>query len=77
MSSKRARSGGESGYIGLTAFVLNVLVTVAFTVVLKAAKAPEGIDVTSPGDYTADAAEAEAKAASTLRPGTSPAPNPS
>ncbi|MFP1630038.1 hypothetical protein ACLB9X_34070 [Streptomyces sp. 5K101] len=39
--------------------------------------APEGIDVTSPGDYTADAAEAEEKAAPMLRPGTSPATNPS
>ncbi|GAA3840180.1 sodium:solute symporter family protein [Streptomyces coacervatus] len=68
---------GETGYIGLTAFVLNVAVTVVLTCVLKAAKAPEGIDVTSPGDYTADPAEAGTKEAPTLRPGTSPAPNPS
>jgi SSS family solute:Na+ symporter len=57
--------------------VTNVVVTWLLTFILKAAKAPEGIDVTSPEDYTADAAEAEAKAAPTLRPGTSPAPNPS
>ncbi|MFF4801036.1 monocarboxylate uptake permease MctP [Streptomyces sp. NPDC001351] len=68
---------GRTGYIGLTAFVLNVAVTVALTFVLKAAKAPEGIDATAPGDYTADAAETEAASASPLRPGTSPAPNPS
>ncbi|WP_405814225.1 sodium:solute symporter family protein [Streptomyces sp. NBC_01390] len=68
---------GEIGYIGLTAFVLNVVVTVVLTFVLKAAKAPEGIDITSPGDYTTDAAQAEAKAAPAPRPGTSPAPNPS
>jgi SSS family solute:Na+ symporter len=74
-SSKEIPGIGEIGYIGLTAFVLNVIVTVVLTFVLKAAKAPEGIDVTSPGDYTADAAEAEA--APTLRPGTSPATNPS
>lgn len=62
--------------IDLTAFVLNVVVTVPLTFILKAAKAPEGIDVTSPGDYTADAAEAEDKAARTRGPGTSPATNP-
>ncbi|CUW29294.1 monocarboxylate uptake permease MctP [Streptomyces reticuli] len=64
---------GQIGYIGLTAFVLNVLVTVALTFVLRAAKAPEGIDVTSPGDYTADADAAGAQAAPTLRPVVSPA----
>nr|WP_245654549.1 sodium:solute symporter family protein [Streptomyces violens] len=45
---------GEIGYIGLTAFVLNVLVTVVLTVVLRATKTPDGIDETSPEDYTAD-----------------------
>ncbi|WP_225821481.1 monocarboxylate uptake permease MctP [Streptomyces naphthomycinicus] len=65
---------GEIGYIGLTAFVLNIAVTVVLTVVLKAAKAPEGTDATSPEDYTADAAPAEAKAGPALRPGPSPAP---
>jgi SSS family solute:Na+ symporter len=48
---------GEVGYIGLTAFVLNIVVTVVLTVVLRAMKAPEGIDETSAGDYTADADE--------------------
>ncbi|MGW0607603.1 monocarboxylate uptake permease MctP [Streptomyces sp. NPDC002644] len=48
---------GEIGYIGLTAFVLNVLVTVVLTFVLRAAKAPEGVDETSPSDYTADAGD--------------------
>lgn len=48
---------GEKGYIGLTAFVLNVAVAVVLTFVLKAFKAPEGIDETSPSDYTADAGE--------------------
>ncbi|GAA5706376.1 hypothetical protein Save01_07234 [Streptomyces avermitilis] len=65
------------GEIGLTALILNVAVTVVLTFVLKAVKAPEGIDATSPGDCTADAAEGAATAAPTLRPGTSPAPNPS
>ncbi|MFB7453610.1 monocarboxylate uptake permease MctP [Streptomyces sp. NPDC056194] len=49
---------GEIGYIGLTAFVLNVLVTVVLTFVLKAVNAPEGVDETSPEDYTADAGDA-------------------
>ncbi|WP_266382365.1 sodium:solute symporter family protein [Streptomyces canus] len=59
-SAKEIPGIGEIGYIGLTAFVLNVVVTVVLTFALKAAKAPEGIDATAPGDYTADAAEAEA-----------------
>ncbi|GAA3180888.1 monocarboxylate uptake permease MctP [Streptomyces ramulosus] len=49
---------GQIGYIGLTAFVLNVVVTVVLTVVLRALKAPEGTDETSPGDYTADVGDA-------------------
>ncbi|MFF0472717.1 monocarboxylate uptake permease MctP [Streptomyces sp. NPDC004284] len=49
---------GEIGYIGLTSFALNVLVTVVLTFVLKAVKAPEGVDETSPEDYTADAGDA-------------------
>ncbi|MEU6146341.1 monocarboxylate uptake permease MctP [Streptomyces sp. NPDC047081] len=48
---------GEIGYIGLTSFVLNVLVTVVLTFALKALKAPEGIDETNPRDYTADAGD--------------------
>ncbi|NJP42379.1 monocarboxylate uptake permease MctP [Actinacidiphila epipremni] len=47
---------GEKGYIGLTAFVLNVAVTVVLTVVLRALKAPAGDDETRPDDYTAEAA---------------------
>jgi solute:Na+ symporter, SSS family len=75
-SAKEIPGIGETGYIGLTAFVLNVAVTVVLTFVLKAARAPEGIDVTSPGDYTADATETGGKKAPAVRPGTSPAPNP-
>jgi SSS family solute:Na+ symporter len=53
-SSKEIPGIGQIGYIGLTAFVLNVLVTVVLTVVLRALKAPDGVDETSPADYTAD-----------------------
>ncbi|CAL9428238.1 Monocarboxylate transport permease protein [Streptomyces sp. enrichment culture] len=48
---------GEVGYIGLTAFVLNVLVTVVLTVALRAFGAPDGVDETRPEDYTADAGD--------------------
>ncbi|GHF51780.1 permease [Streptomyces mashuensis] len=48
---------GEKGYIGLTAFAVNVLVAVVATLVLRAVKAPDGVDLTRPSDYTADAGE--------------------
>jgi SSS family solute:Na+ symporter len=51
---------GEKGYIGLTAFVLNVGAAVVLTLVLRALKAPEGADETSRGDYLVDAAPPEA-----------------
>ncbi|MFF7762995.1 monocarboxylate uptake permease MctP [Streptomyces griseorubiginosus] len=75
-SAKEIPGIGEIGYIGLTAFVLNVAVTVILTFILRAAKAPEGVDETSPEDYSADTAETAAVSAAPLRP-TSPAPNPS
>ncbi|MER7751218.1 sodium:solute symporter [Kitasatospora sp. NPDC097643] len=50
---------GEMGYIGLTAFVLNLLVAVALTLVLRAVKAPQGPDETKPSDYTAEAGDEE------------------
>jgi SSS family solute:Na+ symporter len=46
---------GQIGYIGMTAFVLNVVVSVVLTFVFRAFKAPEGVDETSAGDYVADA----------------------
>ncbi|MFC4493636.1 monocarboxylate uptake permease MctP [Streptomyces ovatisporus] len=48
---------GQMGYIGLTAFVLNAVVAVALTFVLRAVKAPDGADETHPSDYTADAGD--------------------
>jgi SSS family solute:Na+ symporter len=48
---------GEIGYIGFTAFVLNMVVTVGLTFVLRALKAPDGPDETHPSDYTADAGD--------------------
>ncbi|MFJ9845087.1 hypothetical protein ACIRYZ_32505 [Kitasatospora sp. NPDC101155] len=60
---------GQTGYIGLTAFVLNLLVALALTVLLRALGAPQGKDETSPEDYRAEAAEEAAGA-----PESAPAP---
>ncbi|MGP3951217.1 monocarboxylate uptake permease MctP [Streptomyces sp. 7N604] len=51
---------GERGYIGLTALILNLIVAVVVTIVLRALKAPEGMDATSPADYYADKDESSA-----------------
>ncbi|QNN55093.1 sodium:solute symporter [Nocardioides mesophilus] len=44
-------------YIALTAFVINLLVVVVLTLVMRAAKVPEGTDHTRPEDYHADAGD--------------------
>ncbi|TVL94053.1 monocarboxylate uptake permease MctP [Streptomyces sp. SAJ15] len=71
-SQKEIPGIGEIGYIGLTAFVLNVVVTVALTLVLRALKAPQGVDETSPEDYTADVGDPGV--AAELPPATAGAP---
>ncbi|MCW2599915.1 MAG: sodium/proline symporter [Frankiales bacterium] len=48
---------GRNGYIALTAFVLNLVVAVVGTVVLRAMKVPSGRDATESGDYFADAGD--------------------
>lgn len=58
-SAKEIPGIGEIGYIGLTAFVLNLVVAVVLTFVFKAVKAPAGVDETRPEDYTADAGDPE------------------
>jgi SSS family solute:Na+ symporter len=45
---------GTPVYIGVTAFVLNLLVSAVLTLVLRAVKVGEGGDVTDPSDYGAD-----------------------
>ena len=67
-SAKEIPGIGEIGYIGLTAFVLNVLVTVVLTFALKAVKAPGGVDETSPDDYTADTGDTGDKGVQAARP---------
>ena len=41
-------------YIGFTAFLINLVVTVVLTAIFRAAKVPAGVDQTSPADYHAD-----------------------
>ncbi|MER7843790.1 sodium:solute symporter [Kitasatospora sp. NPDC096077] len=50
---------GEIGYIGLTAFALNLIVAVVLTLVLRAVKAPQLPDETKPSDYSAEGGEDE------------------
>ncbi|MFE9248142.1 monocarboxylate uptake permease MctP [Streptomyces sp. NPDC007088] len=56
-SSKEIPGLGEIGYIGMTAIVLNLVVTLVLTVVLRALKAPDGVDETVPSDYVVDAGD--------------------
>jgi len=49
-------------YIACTAFIINVLVAVILTVVLRALKVDPGVDQTSPGDYGADVGDADVEA---------------
>jgi solute:Na+ symporter, SSS family len=45
-------------YIAVTAFVINLVVSVVLTLVLRALRAPAGTDETQPADYLADPAPA-------------------
>jgi solute:Na+ symporter, SSS family len=44
----------EIGYIGTTAFVINVIIAIVLTLVFQALKTPAGVDETSKEDYTVD-----------------------
>ncbi|WBQ07212.1 monocarboxylate uptake permease MctP [Kribbella sp. CA-293567] len=44
-------------YIGLTAIGINLVITVALTLIFRALKVPEGKDTTHPTDYLADAGD--------------------
>ena len=41
-------------YIAVTALLLNIIVSVVLTVILRAVEAPAGVDATEPGDYYSD-----------------------
>ncbi|MER7789432.1 sodium:solute symporter [Streptomyces sp. NPDC097640] len=71
-SQKEIPGIGEIGYIGFTAFVLNAAVVVVLTLVLRAVKAPDGVDETTAADYKADAGDPGVKA--DLPPATAGAP---
>lgn len=45
---------GHTIYIGISAFLLNAVIAVVLTLILRAAKVPEGADETLPQHYTAD-----------------------
>jgi solute:Na+ symporter, SSS family len=51
---------GHTIYIGITAIIINVVIAVILTLVLRAARVPEGTDETLPHHYTADPKEAPA-----------------
>jgi solute:Na+ symporter, SSS family len=53
---------GHTIYIGLSAVILNLVIAVVLTLILKAAKVPEGTDETLPHQYTADPQDAPARA---------------
>ncbi|MCW2944295.1 MAG: sodium:solute symporter [Actinoallomurus sp.] len=47
----------HTGYIALTAFVINMIVVLALTAIFKATGIPDGVDETGHSDYFADAGE--------------------
>ena len=53
---------GHTIYIGLSAVVLNLVIAVVLTLILRAARVPEGTDETLPEQYTADPEQAPAPA---------------
>ena len=48
---------GDLGYVAMTAFALNLVVTVVLSAALNAAKVANGSDETTTGDYFADAGD--------------------
>ena len=53
---------GDAGYIGLTAFVVNVVVALVLTAVFRAARIGNGTDITSEADYFADIGDPDVQA---------------
>ena len=61
--SRSSRSPHTKVYIAATALLLNVLVAVVLTLVLRLVHAPAGVDETAPGDYYSDEASPDVLAA--------------
>jgi SSS family solute:Na+ symporter len=60
-------------YVGFVAVIANLVVAVIVTLICKALKTPDGVDATSPDDYTHDPAEARPEPAAVPRqPGQGP-----
>jgi solute:Na+ symporter, SSS family len=57
---------GHTIYIGISAVILNLVVAVVLTLVLKATRVPEGADETLPHQYTADPEEVAAPVPATV-----------
>jgi solute:Na+ symporter, SSS family len=55
---------GHTVYIGFSALLINIVIAVILTVILRAAKVPQGADETLPHQYTADPADAPVPAQS-------------
>jgi SSS family solute:Na+ symporter len=53
---------GHSIYIGISAFIINAVIAIVLTLILKAFKVPEGADETLPHQYTADPPDTPAQA---------------
>jgi SSS family solute:Na+ symporter len=45
---------GHTIYIGITALIINLVIAVVLTLILRATKVPEGADETLPHQYVAD-----------------------
>jgi SSS family solute:Na+ symporter len=52
-------------YIAASALVINIVISVVLTFVLRALKAPAGADETQPGDYVSDAPASKVPATTT------------
>jgi SSS family solute:Na+ symporter len=51
----------QTVYIAVTAFVINLVVSVVFTLIFRAARVPDGRDETKPAHYVADYGPEEAR----------------
>ena len=60
---------GRNGYIALTAFVLNLVITIGLTLLLRAVGVSGGRDATLPEDYTADADDPRVRRLPVAAPG--------
>jgi SSS family solute:Na+ symporter len=53
-------------YVGLVAVLFNLIVAILVTLLCRALRTPDGVDLTEPSDYVADAGAAPAPAGDEL-----------